>query len=264
MAILNKSFYILRIISFECAGSIVLHCSLELSKQLLVIHDIAEILTIIIKTVDAANRLKQAVILHPLVDVKVGTRRRIKSGEQLVHDNKELHICRLLYKLPLCFLFKLLHFSLNRSCVRKIRRIKPQHLQISLVFKEGFSIIFIADSVSAQFTLVRCIRRYDGALLKAHLLEYFVILTSRRNTISYKNCITVSIHQTRLHIKVLNDVPRHLFKTRARAIYLLHRAPLLLELCLGARREASGLYIKPLVNTILRRQILRNITVFIT
>ena len=251
MAILNKSFYILRIISFKSAGSIVLHCSLELSKQLLVIHDIAEILTIIIKTVDAANRLKQAVILHPLVDVKVGTRRRIKSGEQLVHDDKELHIRGLIYKLALCFLFKFLHLGLNRARIRKVRRIKPQHLQICLVFEEGFSIILIADGISAQFALVRCIGRYDGALLKAHLLEDFVILTSRRNTISYKNRITVSIHQTRLHIKVLNDVPRHLFKTRAGAIYLLHRAPLLFELCLSARREASGLYIKPLVNSIL-------------
>ena len=253
MAILNKSFYILRIISFKSAGSIVLHCSLELSKQLRVIHDIAEILTIIIKTVDAANRLKQAVILHPLVDVKVGTRRRIKSGEELVHDDKELHIRGLLYEFALCLLFKFLHLSLNRSCIRKVRRIKPQHLQIRLIFEEGFSIILIADSISAQFALVRCIGRYDGTLLKAHLLEDFVILTSRRNTISYKNRISVSIHQTRLHIKVLNDVPRHLFKTRARAIYLLHRAPLLLELCFSTRREASGLYIKPLVNTILRR-----------
>ena len=81
MAILNKTLYILRIISFKSAGSIVLHCRLELTKQLLVVHDIAEVLAIIVKTVDAANRLKQAVILHPLVDVKVGTRRCIKSGE---------------------------------------------------------------------------------------------------------------------------------------------------------------------------------------
>ena len=263
MAILNKSFYILRIISFKSAGSIVLHCGLELSKQLLVIHDIAKILTIIIKTVDTANRLKQAVILHSLVNVKVGTRRRIKSSEQLVHDDKELHICRLLYKLALCFLFKFLHLGLNRSRIRKVRRIKPQHLQIRLVFEEGFSIILIADGISAQFALVRCIGRYDGALLKAHLLEYFVILTSRRNTISYKNRITVSIHQTWLHIKILNDVPCNLFQTRPRTVYLLHRAPLLFELCLSTRGKASGLYIKPLVNTILRRQILGNITILI-
>ena len=251
MAILNKSFYILRIISFKSSGSIVLHCSLELSKQLLVIHDIAEVLTIIIETVDAANRLKQAVILHPLVDVKVGTRRRIKSGEQLVYDNKELHICRLLYKLPLCLLFKFLHLGLNRACIRKVRRIKPQHLQIRLVFEEGFGIILIADGVSAQLTLVRCIGRYDGTLLKAHLLKNFVVLASRRNTISHKDGISIAVHQTRFHVKILNDVPCHFFQTRAGAVYLLHRTPLLFELCLSTRREASGLYIKPLVNTIL-------------
>ena len=190
-------------------------------------------------------------ILHPLVDVKVGTRRRIKSSEQLVHDDKELHICRLLYKLARCFLFKFLHLRLNRSSIRKIRRIKSQHLQICLVFEEGFGIILIADSVSAQFTFVRCIGRYDGALLKAHLLKNFVVLASRRNTIGHKDGISIAVHQTRFHVKILNDVPCHFFQTRAGAVYLLHRAPLLFELCLSARREASGLYIKPLVNTIL-------------
>ena len=124
MAILNKPFNILRIVSFKSSGGIVLHCRLELSEQLLVIHDIAEVLTIIIETVDAANRLKQAVILHPLVDVKVGTRRRIESGEQFIHNDKELHVCRLLYEFALCFLFKFLHLGLNRSRIRKIRWIE--------------------------------------------------------------------------------------------------------------------------------------------
>ena len=140
---------------------------------------------------------------------------------------------------------------MNRSRIRKIRWIKSQHLQICLVFKESFCIILVADGVSSQFSLIRCIGRYDGALLKAHLLENFVILTGRRNTIGYKNRIAVSIHQTRLHIKVLNDIPCHLFKTRAGAIHLLHRAPLLLELCFCTRGKPSGLYVEPLVNTIL-------------
>ena len=69
MAIFDKSFYILRIISFKSAGSIVLHCGLELSKQLLVIHDIAKILRIIIKTIDSTDCLKKAVVLHSLVNV---------------------------------------------------------------------------------------------------------------------------------------------------------------------------------------------------
>ena len=251
MTILNKAFYVFRIIALEGTGSIILHSRLELAKQLLIINNIAKVFAVTIQPVDAANRLKQAVILHPLVDVKVGTRRRIKSGEQLVHDDKELHIRGLIYKLALCFLFKFLHLSLNRSRIRKIRRIESQHLQIRLVFKEGFGIILIADGVSTQFALVRSIGRYDGALLKSHLLENFIVLTSRRDAISHKNRIAISVHQSRLHVEILNDVPCNLFQTRSRTVYLLHCAPLLLELCFSTRREASGLYIKPLVNTIL-------------
>ena len=51
----------------------------HLPEQIHVIDDVAEILVIAIQPVGAANSLKQAVVLHTLVDIKIGTTRRIKA-----------------------------------------------------------------------------------------------------------------------------------------------------------------------------------------
>ena len=160
--------------------------------------------------------------------------RCIKPGKQLVHNNKKLHIYRFIYKFPFCFLLKFFHSGLYRSCIRQISRIKPQHFKIGIVFQEVLSVILIADRIRAQFALVRRIGGYDGTLFKVHLLENLIILTGCRNEISHKNSISITIHETRLHIEVLDNIPCHLFKTGARTVYLLHRAPFLLQLCPGS------------------------------
>lgn len=64
---------------------------LDLPEQILVIDDIAKILVVGIQPVGTADGLKQAVILHGLVDVQIRTGRSIESGQQLVHDDQQLH-----------------------------------------------------------------------------------------------------------------------------------------------------------------------------
>ena len=69
---------------------------LDLLEQVLVVHDVAEVLVVAIEAVDAANGLEQAVVLHGLVDVEIGAARRIEAGEQLVHHDQQPHVGGLL------------------------------------------------------------------------------------------------------------------------------------------------------------------------
>ena len=52
---------------------------LDLLEQVLVVHDVAEILVLAVEPVGAADRLKQAVVLHRLVDVEIGAGRRVEA-----------------------------------------------------------------------------------------------------------------------------------------------------------------------------------------
>ena len=69
---------------------------LDLLEQVLVVHDVAEVLVVAVEPVGAADGLEQAVVLHRLVDVEIGAGRRVEAGEQLVHHDQQLHVRRLL------------------------------------------------------------------------------------------------------------------------------------------------------------------------
>ena len=68
---------------------------LDLLEQVLVVHDVAEILVLAVEPVGPADGLEQAVVLHRLVDVEIGAGRRIETREQLVHHDEQLHVRRL-------------------------------------------------------------------------------------------------------------------------------------------------------------------------
>ena len=190
-------------------------------------------------------------ILHALIYVEIGARRRIETSQEFIHDNKQLHICGLIDKLALSFCFEILYTLLDGELLRQVIRVKTQHLQIDLVFFEGLCIIFIADCICTQIAHIRCIGRNDRALLKSSALKYLIIFTRRIDGISNENGIAVTIHETRFQVKVLNDVPCDFLKTGAGAVNLLHCGPFLLELCLGSGRKTSCLCIKPHIDLIL-------------
>src|SRR5213595_3930982 len=52
---------------------------LDLLEEVFVVDDVTEVLVVTVEPVGAANCLKQAMILHALVDVKVGAGRRVES-----------------------------------------------------------------------------------------------------------------------------------------------------------------------------------------
>jgi hypothetical protein len=61
---------------------------LDLLEQILVVDDVAEVLVLAVQPVGAADRLKQAMVLHGFVDVEIGAGRRVEAGQQLVHHHQ--------------------------------------------------------------------------------------------------------------------------------------------------------------------------------
>ena len=86
------------VILIERPVRIIFDCVFDSTKQILIINNITEILFVAIHSVHATNRLKQVVVTHLFVDIQVGSRRRIESGEQFIHDDQQFHICRMLYE----------------------------------------------------------------------------------------------------------------------------------------------------------------------
>ena len=76
-------------------GRVDRHGVLDFFEQVLVIDDVAKVFIVAVQPVGAANGLEQAMILHRFVDVQIGARRRVKTCEQLVHHDQQLHVGRL-------------------------------------------------------------------------------------------------------------------------------------------------------------------------
>ena len=78
---------------------------LHLLEQVLVIDNPAIFLVLAIEAVGAADGLKQAMVLHALVDVQDAAGGGVKAGQQLVDHDKELHAGGFFDKQPLCLGF---------------------------------------------------------------------------------------------------------------------------------------------------------------
>jgi hypothetical protein len=80
------------VVAGECFTGVVLDRAFQRSEQVLVVDDVAVFLVLAVEAIDAAYGLEQAVVLHLLVDVEVGRRRRVETGEELVHHDEQLHL----------------------------------------------------------------------------------------------------------------------------------------------------------------------------
>ncbi len=67
---------------------------LDLLEQVLVVHDVAEVLVLAVQAVDPADGLEEAVVLHGLINVKIGAGGSVEAREQLVHYDQQLHVRR--------------------------------------------------------------------------------------------------------------------------------------------------------------------------
>ena len=189
-------------------------------------------------------------VLHVLVDVEVGGRRRVEAGQQLVHDDQQLHLPGLLDEALLHLLLELLHLVHRR--LFGLVEMRGEHLPVDLVLPQP-----LGQPLAALLALD--VRRLwpvggdDGALPRqVGLLEHLEEAARRVDAAGDEQRVAVPALQPVAGLHVHQDVGDDLLQPVARGEHLLHRAPALLELGLGDVGEPLGLQLEPLVHLRLR------------
>ena len=193
-------------------------------------------------------------VLHPLVDVQIGGRRGIEAGEQLVHDDQELHLPGLVHEAPLDLLLELL--GPVHGLVRGLVEVVREHLPVDVVLEE-----FLGEPLARLFALdVPCGRAVggdDGApVLQFGLPERLEEAAGRVDTVRYEHGVSAAALQAVPRLHVHQDVGHDLPDPGQRTRDLSHGAPPLPELCLGQITQSLGLRVEPLVDLGLRGDVL--------
>ena len=148
---------------------------------------------------------------HLFIDVKVGRRRRIETGQQLVHDNQQPHPTRLLDKALFDRFLKLLHplASLILALAEKVR----QHLAIDMVFRQLFGQPS-TGRLSFDVTGIRLIAGDDGTLVsKSCLTEQLIAFASLIDTGAHQHGIATAIRQALFTVKIEQDIGHDLLES---------------------------------------------------
>ena len=257
-AVLQQAFHVFAVIALERLARVFLDRSLQRPEQILVVDDVAVLLVLSVQSVDAADRLEETVILHLLVDVEIRCGRGIETGQQLVHDDQELHLPGLVDEPPLDLLLELLGFV--HRLVLGLTEVVRQHLSVDVVFQQ-----LLGQALACFFSLdVACsgtIGGDDGApVLQSGPTECLEEAAGRVDAVRHEHGVAAPALQavTRLHID--QDVVHDLLNPVPRARDLPHGAPLLPELRPGQVAEPLGLEIEPLIDLRLRRDVLVDVT----
>ena len=195
---------------------------------------------------------------HLLVDVEIGGRRRIKTGQQFVHHNQQPHLARLFDKALLDLLLKFL--DQRGRVLFAFIEILRQHLAIDLVLGKRLGLpragLFPLDHAG-----IRLIAGHNGALAtKAMGAEHLVAFASLIDTRADQHGIATAIGQPGFLIEIEQNIPHDLLQPRATRQQLLHRGPLLLELLASEARQRLGFGLKPLVHLLLGFDLLIDVT----
>ena len=260
--VLNQAINIAVIVAFECTRCVFVHTVGHIVEKFLVVDNDTEGLRLVIQTVHAANRLEQAMVLHLFVDIQICAMRSIKTSQQLIDYNEQLHVSRFINELAFGFLLKSFHLLVDARSI--IAFFDSDHLQVNLVFPESFRILIEAHRIGTQVARIRRIRRNDSAFLKTQCLKNFVEAASRKNGIRDKDSIPATFRQTGVLCKIKDDIVRNRFQAVVRRINRAHIRPTGFQFCLRDRRHATSFQIKPFINLFARAEILRNIAAFVT
>ena len=263
LAILQQTFHILIGITLKGTGGILLHGSGQVTEQLLIVHDISEVLILAIQTVDTADCLEQAMIVHGLVNIQICAGWCIEASQKLINHNQQLHVIRLFDEFLLCCLLKFFNPLCNTTLIRSGIRIDTNHFQIDAVFFVCIRFLVITDSFRTEISNTGFIRGNDCTLAEILLLEQFIILASSQNIIRHQNGIATTVRKTGLGFKIENDVTDNFLQTGAGTIHRLHIAPNLFQPCLGSGHQSPSLGFKPGIDPILGHDFLGDIPVFI-
>ena len=178
---------------------------LEFLEQVLVVDDVAEILVLAVEPVRAADGLKQAVVLHGLVNVEIGAGRRIEAGEQLVHHDEQLHVCRLFGEQRLGPLLVGLGLGHAGLCVNVLQQVGigvVDELLVGLGVRAGF----LQRHIPGQ----RVVGRHHGALaFERGILEQREVFAGLVDAGCHKDGVAAEAGETWFDAEVEDDVPYH-------------------------------------------------------
>ena len=169
-------------------------------------------------------------VLHALVDVQIGARRRVKARQQLVHHHQQLHLRRLFDEQALGPLF--VGFG-------------PAQARLGLYILQQFVVavvdeLFVGFIVGAGFFQrhvlgLRVVRRDQrAAALEAgvSLAEQHKVFAGLVDAAGDQNGVAAGTAQARPFLEVAHDVLHDLAHARLGAEHVLHRAPLRFQLIL--------------------------------
>ena len=178
----------------------------------------------------------------------------VEAGEQLVHDDQQLHLPGLVYEAPLDLLLELV--GLVHGRVLGFAEVVGEHLPVDVVLEEllgePFAGLFARD--------VRCGRAVggdDGApVLQLGPAERLEETAGRVDAVRYEHRVSAAALEAVPRLHVHQDVGHDLPNPGQRTGDLLHRAPPLLELRTREIAQALGLRVEPLVDLSLRGDVL--------
>ncbi len=183
---------------------------LDLLEQILVVHDVAEVLVLAVQPVGAADGLKQAVVLHGFVDVEIGAGRRVEAGEQLVHHDQQLHVGRFLDEQrfrPFFVGFGLGHARPGVHVLQQFGVGVVDELLVGLGVGAGF--------LPRHVPRLRVVGGDHRALaLERGLLEQDEILARLVNARRHQDGVAAFAGQARLDAEIEHDVADHAIHAR--------------------------------------------------
>ena len=201
-------------------------------------------------------------VLHLFVDIQICTMRSIKTSQQLIDYNEQLHVSRFFNELAFGFLFKSFHLLVDARSI--VTFFDSDHFQVNLVFPESFRVFIEAHRIGTQVARIRRVRRNDSAFLKTQCLKNFVEAASCKNGIRDKDSVSATFRQTGILRKIKDDIVRNRFQAVVGRINRAHIRPAGFQFRFSDRRHATRFQIKPFINLFAGAQILWNIAAFVT
>ena len=117
-----------------------------------------------IRPVDATDSLEQIMITHGFINIQVCCAWSVKTSQQFIHHNQQLHLRRFLFKLFFDTLFKCGQFLISK------------HSLVDFLFVFFFAFLRQIGRSCSNALRGRLIGSYNGAFSKAHAHEDFPIL----------------------------------------------------------------------------------------
>ncbi len=244
------------------------HHILYVVEKVLEVHDAPELLVgldqdisllvldVLAQSVDTTHGLEQRVVFYLVVDIENGCARSVKTCEQLVDHDEELHLGRTFHKetlRPRLILVGVLHPGFGKRLLRPV------------VFVLGFGGLVVVSGVVGYVAVHGVVARHDGApSFQVTGREKLIIAVGLKDGSCYKHGVTPVVLQQSV-VQVIENAVAYALDALFGGIDAFHGSPAFFhhQFLLGGKLTPCGQRGKFHVNLFLARQLLLHIAVFI-